>query len=263
MRIRALLSAVGLNAVPAAGWFLGEWSAGTTLLVYWLETLFGAFFVTARILLHRRLVPKQGHWAYETPRVQGTLPSGRSTYLAAFLAPVLVFSVAHGVFLAAIGALMIGNQLAPEATIDLRSVRIGVIGVLLVQAVDFLFDLIWLRSRSFRWIERLGQQSFGRVAVIHLTIVGGMCAVMFTGTHRDFFGVFIFLKAMLNASHVLPQYNPETPPAWLSYLMDQIPSHGPDDGTTFAEFWKKTDEGEATRITRNEAYFARTSKRQK
>ena len=60
----------------------------------------------------------------------------------------------------------------------------------------------------------------------------------------------IFLKTMLNASLILPQYNPKTPPAWLSNLMDRIkPSK--EDGT-FAEFWQKTDELEEARVARNE-----------
>ncbi len=32
MRFRPLLTALGLNAVPAFGWFVGDWSAGTSLL---------------------------------------------------------------------------------------------------------------------------------------------------------------------------------------------------------------------------------------
>jgi len=80
---------------------------------------------------------------------------------------------------------------------------------------------------------------------------------MFTGADRHFFGVFIFLKTMLNLSLALPQYNPETPPAWLSSLMDRI-KPAKEDGT-FTEFWKKTDADEAARILRNETALRRES----
>jgi len=81
-----------------------------------------------------------------------------------------------------------------------------------------------------------------------------MAAVMFTGANRHFFGVFIFLKTMLNCSLVLPQYQPKTPPAWLSHLMDRIGSPKYKN-TSFSEFWKSTDDQEAARIARNESSF--------
>jgi hypothetical protein len=97
-----------------------------------------------------------------------------------------------------------------------------------------------------------------RVIVIHLTIIGGMAAMMFTGANRNFFGVFIFLKTMLNLSLVLPQWKPKTPPAWLSNVMDRIgsPKH---KNTKFAEFWVQTDEQEAARVIRNEQRLKRVT----
>jgi Family of unknown function (DUF6498) len=252
MRIRALITALGLNAVPAAGWFIGDWSAGTMLVLYWLETLIGSLLVGGRIILHRRFVPSQGHWNYQAP--QGRTPqarSGRSTYLSAFLVPALIFTFAHGIFLLALGWMMIQKNLSPEVRIERDHLLVGLIGIVIFQVADFFFDLIWLRARQFAWIERVGQQTLARVFVIHLTIIGGMCAVMFTGANRHFFGVFIFLKTMLNCSLVLPQWQPKSPPAWLANLMDRIgsPKH---KKTTFAQFWKQTDDQEAARVARNE-----------
>ena len=106
-------------------------------------------------------------------------------------------------------------------------------------------------------MERVGQQTLARVFVIHLTIIGGMCAVMFTGANRHFFGVFIFLKTMFNCSQVIPQWQPKTPPVWLSNLMDRIGSPKYKN-TTFAQFWKSTDDQEDARIARNEKPMERT-----
>ena len=114
------------------------------------------------------------------------------------------------------------KDLTPEGSLDADHLLAGLIGIAIFQAIDFVADLIWLRTRPFAWIERLGQITLSRVIVIHLTIIGGMAAVMFTGANRNFFGVFIFLKTMLNCSLVLPQYKPKTPPAWLSNIMDRI-----------------------------------------
>ena len=251
MRVRALLTALGLNAVPAFGWFIGEWSAGTTLLLYWLETLIGTVLVAARIVIHRHLRPSKGHWDYRAPQGQNTSPRKRSTFLTSFLIPAVAFSLFHGVFLGVIGFMMISKHHSPEAQIDVNALLAGLLGVSVFQLADFVFDLVWLRTQPFAWMERLGNLTISRVLVIHLTIIGGMAAVMFTGANRNFFGVFIVLKTMLNLSLVVPQYQPKTPPRWLSSLMDRVPGKKMKDAN-FAEFWKRTDAEETARIARNE-----------
>jgi hypothetical protein len=250
--MRSLITALGLNAVPALGWFLGEWSAGTMLVIYWLETLIGTLLVGVRIVLHRRSRPSNGHWNYQAPQGQGQQTSRRSSYLSAFLVPALVFTFAHGFFLAVLGGMMIAKKtLTQEIRIEPDNLLAGLIGIAAFQIIDFVADLIRLRTRPFAWIERLGQISLSRVIVIHLTIIGGMAAVMFTGANRDFFGVFIFLKTMLNFSLVIPQWKPKTPPAWLANLMDRIGSPKYKN-TSFSEFWQKEDADEAYRVARNE-----------
>ena len=252
--MRSLITALGLNAVPAAGWFLGDWSAATMLVLYWLETLIGTLLVGVRIVLHRRFLPSKGHWSYRAPQgQQQQQPTGKkSTYLAAFLVPALVFTLAHGIFLAVLGAMMIAKEnLSAEIRIDPHNLLAGLAGIVFFQVIDFVVDLIWIRTQPFAWIERLGQVTLSRVIVIHLTIIGGMFAVMFTGANRNFFGVFIFLKTMLNLSLVIPQWQPKTPPAWLSNAMDRIGSPKYKN-TNFSQFWKQTDDEETARVARNE-----------
>ena len=249
MRLRSILTALGLNAIPAAGWFIGDWSAGTTLVLYWFETLLGTLLVAARILIHRRLRPSKGHWNYQAPQTEGA--PGRSSYLSAFLVPALVFTLAHGVFLAGLGFMAVMNHLAPEARIERGPLLIGLTGLAIFQVADFCLDVIWLKDRPFAWLERLGQQTLARVFVIHLTIIGGMAMVMFTGVGRRFFGVFIFLKTLLNCSVLLPQWQPKAPPAWLSNAMDHIKAPK-NKNTSFAQFWKQTDDQEIARVARNE-----------
>jgi hypothetical protein len=250
--MRSLITALGINAVPAAGWFFADWSAGTMLVLYWLETLIGTVLVGIRIVLHRRIRPSNGHWNYQAPKGGEAHTSKRSTYLSAFLVPALVFTFAHGFFLAVLGGMLIAKKnLSPEIRIEPENLLAGLVGILIFQLIDFVADLFFLRKRPFAWIERLGNVSISRVLVIHLTIIGGMFAVLFTGANRNFFGVFIFLKTMLNLSLVTPQWKPRTPPLWLSSTMDRIGSPKYKD-TSFAEFWQKTDAEEAARIAGNE-----------
>ena len=107
----------------------------------------------------------------------------------------------------------------------------------------------WREGATLDIAAWLTPQDDPRTPIIIVSV--GMAAVMFTGANRNFFGVFIFLKTMLNVSLVVPQYQPRTPPRWLSSLMDRVPS-AKHKGTNFAEFWKQTDDQEAARVARNE-----------
>src|SRR5437763_8798607 len=127
MRIRSLLTALGLNAIPALGWFVGDWSAGTTLVLYWLETLIGTLLLAVLIVLHRRVRPSKGHWNYHAPQGQAPQTSGRSTYLTALIVPAVVFTVAHGIFLVVLGFMAIANHLSPEVGINGRDLLAGLI----------------------------------------------------------------------------------------------------------------------------------------
>src|ERR1700680_2960757 len=121
MRFRPLITGLGLNAVPALCWFVGDWSAGTTLVLYWLETLIGTLLLAARIILHRRIRPSKGHWNYQAPQGQASQTRENSPHLSAFLIPALVFTFAHGIFLAVLGFMAIKNNLSPEVKVDVHN----------------------------------------------------------------------------------------------------------------------------------------------
>ncbi len=46
---------------------------------------------------------------------------------------------------------------------------------------------------------------------------------------------------------MLPQWKPKTPPAWLCRIMKRLLSDPKYKDMSFAEFWKKDDQGEIDR----------------
>ena len=59
---RRLVPLVGVNAVPVAGVFLAGWDGATALSLYWWENLIGSLLIALRIVVHRALSRKRGHW---------------------------------------------------------------------------------------------------------------------------------------------------------------------------------------------------------
>jgi hypothetical protein len=236
-RIVHLLTLLAVNAVPTAGWFAGGWSAGTTLVVYWFETVAACLFVAARILAHRRWSPRRGHFRYQAPNSGG--PRSQSSFLQGFLITSLVFSAAHGVFLGGMLFVLDHNGQGDLVGIDWHSVKLGSLCVLIALVIDFVVDLLSLSKWSFWQIEATANRSLGRVVVVHLIFDASAL-----------FGLFVVLKTLYSLSTALPQWEPATPPQWLSRAMNRLPNVHP--GERFEDSWAKDRADEAERRNRNE-----------
>lgn len=255
-RLTHLAAALAVVGVPFLGWFVDGWSGATTLLVYWFETLAGSLFVAARILVHRRVNPRRGHFRYEAAATNRRSPSS-SSFLAGFLMTTLTFTAAHGVFLGVI-IFLIGRNSQPElAEINWRSVAYASLLVLGILSVDCVVDILTVRRWSFWQIEQMAQRGFSRVVVVHLTLIFGLFAVAVTGASSALFGVFVVLKSLAALSFVLPQWEPATPPRWLSRAMNRVPNVHP--GQRFEDFWVKDRADERARRERNEQPWARST----
>jgi hypothetical protein len=246
-RIVHLLALLAVNAVPVAGWFVAEWSAGTTLVVYWFETVAASVFVSARIVAHQRMSPRRGHVRYQGPK--STQQRSQTSFVQGFLVTSLVFSAAHGLFLAVILFVLDRNGEGGLAGVDWHSVKLGSLYVLIALAIDFVVDLPGLRRWSFWQIEQTANRSLGRVAVVHLTLVVGMFGAAMTDASA-LFGVFVVLKTLYALSMALPQWEPATVPTWLSRVMNRLPNVHP--GQRFEEVWAKDRADEVERRERNE-----------
>ncbi|MDZ7887537.1 MAG: DUF6498-containing protein [Mycobacterium sp.] len=253
-RILHVLSVLGVIAVPVLGWFTQDWSGGTTLAVYWFETLAASAFMLARIALHRRWSPRRGHFRYNGPGNEGGGRKALSTFMSSFGVVSLSFCAAHAVFLGVILFLLNHNKVGHIAQIDWRSVAFGCLSVLAFLTVSFLVDLLSLQRWSFRQLEQTSSQVLSRVMVVHLTLLIGFVAIALTDTPDAFFGVFVVLKTMASLSTALPQWEPARPPKWMSNMLNRVPSATP--GKRFEEAWADERTEERQRLEANEQVWA-------
>jgi hypothetical protein len=253
-RIIHLLSLVAVIAIPALGWFAADWSGGTTLVVYWFETLAGCVLISARILLHRRWAPTRGHFKYQAPS-SDRRSSQTASFLSGFSVTSFAFCAAHALFLAAVLLLLPLDHNEEIAQVDWRSVRFGCLTVLAFLGLDFLVDLISLRRWPFWDIEQLANQGLGRIVVVHLTLIFGFIGIAATDAPDALFGIFVALKTLSALSWALPLWAPKTPPNWLSRMMNRVPGVRP--GESFEESWAKDQAAETKRRAQNEQTWVR------
>lgn len=243
-----LLTLLAVIAVPVIGWFIDDWSGATTLLVYWFDSVAASVFITARILIHRRWTPRRGHFRYNAPSSDRSFR--RSSFLSGYVVTSVAFSAAHGIFLAAIIAILNHQGERGLAEINWHSVKLGCAIVLAFIIVDFAVDLFELRRWSFRQIEQTAYLGLGRVVVIHLTLIIGFVGLGFTDAPTALFGSFVVLKSLFALSTALPQREPAAAPPWLSRIMNRVPTVHP--GETFEDRWAEDQADEAARRDSNE-----------
>ncbi len=234
--IAAILHVAVANLVPLWGFTQASWSAGTTMALYWVQTLIGSPLVAIIIVFHRRLTRKQGHYAGTTTTRDstGSTTVRRSTFLETFLWMSVPFTIAHGVFLGFLLGLVWKSS---ESAVDFDDLRTGVIATLNVMAFGFAIDFIGLARRPFSWIELRAGSVLQRTLVIHLAIIFGMGLAALTG--RDaaaFFGVFLALKLLMDFLAELPPADPKEPPAWLTRIANRIGDKSKGD---FADVWRE------------------------
>lgn len=242
-----VVSLLALIIVPAAGWFTHGWSGATTLVVYWFETAAAILFNLARIATHRHWSPRRGHFRYNAA---GAGQPRRATFLGGFALIGLSFTAAHGLFLAVLVFLLNHNNVGYLAELHWRSVGFGCLNALVFLTVDFLVDLLTLRHWSFLQLEQNANQTIGRVMVVHLTLVVGFVAVAATSAPDAFFGVFVGLKSLAALSSAVPQWEPTSPPQWLSNIMNRVPNVHP--GERFEDVWAADRDKERRRRAGNE-----------
>jgi Family of unknown function (DUF6498) len=232
-----LLRLFAASIVPGGGYFLAGWSPSTTLALYWVDTLVGTFAMAMRIDLHRRWTGMAGHGRAHLNTTVTTTSGGETrttkfrSFLAEFLFTSLAFTLAHGIFLAAI----LGFMLEPP---NLEDAKKGAIGILACHGLSLGLDTFRLDTWPFARLKQMTEKLMGRVFVVHLAIIGGMFYMAWRDTPGAFFGVFIWLKALTDIGSILPQWNPRDPPRWLVKTMGVFPKQ---KGETFEEYWRRTE----------------------
>lgn len=207
--ITKVLSALGINAVPAVGFFGLGWSWENTILLYLLETLIGILLVVLRVRLlaparqevigatlpkppaefstGKQSAKKVIRYAWPTP--EGVLYD-RNEMLKSYLLITVSLSVVTAVFM------LVFLFMVMRAELDLAALRSGLGGILTFQLLNLLGDVAWLRALSLAQAEKLLEQSMGRVALLYLAVFAGVCAAPF---HTyGFLLPFIGLKTMVD-----------------------------------------------------------------
>ena len=242
-----ILVLLGLNSIPALGWFGVGWSEGTLLAVYWCESILLVALVSARIVLHRTKTRTAGHWRVHTQLMDkygnpvAPPKPGPNRFLFSYLGVMIPFLLVQGLALGGLLVMLPGMEGMADTAVNLRDVLRGVIGVAGFLVLGFLIDLRKIGEQPFVWMSTMAHHAKGRLLVFQFSILIGLPLMSLTDQPRFFFSVFVILKTWLDFSIYLPSLEPREAPKWLCRIMDKMPGPaGVDAGDGgFAAFWRR------------------------
>lgn len=250
-----LLQRLGINAVPATGFFAANWSVGTLLAIFWIETVLLIAATAGVIVVHRRKTRKAGHWRSALSRdgKKRARATDGETFLGSFLGVMAPFTAAHGVFVAALAFLALPELTDGSAGVVATELATALPWMVVLVLIGLTIDLIGLGHRPFAWVERRTQRTLGRMLILHLTIVLGMFAMAVTNAPKALFAVFIALKLLMDLSSARPAGpSPETPPRIVGWIDRWIPAQ---EGKTFADHYREQVAEERRDEKANEAIW--------
>jgi len=200
----AVIALLAANLIPIVGVLFFGWSLMTILLLYWLENgIVGAWNVP-------RIAMAKG---------EDVVPSGRATVVAAappgcqravlvpfFLFHYGMFWLVHGIFLfvlpafGSFGRPGSGDEPSPFGEVNVPALLLGGAAMVVSHGVSFFAN--YLGRGEYRTATPTGRMMsvYGRVVVLHLTILFGAFAVAALGSPIAVLVILVVGKTILDLS---------------------------------------------------------------
>ncbi|MBN2430009.1 MAG: hypothetical protein JXQ27_00965 [Acidobacteria bacterium] len=197
----SVLALVAANAVPLAGVLFCHWGLFSIMLLYWLENAVVGYFSVFKIALARGAA--KNHPGKDVGRTATII-------LKIFMIPFFIvhygmFWVVHGIFVIALfGSRFSGaDPFAPSRLLEMPGApRSGVLLALTLfmisHGVSFLLN--YIRGGELRSArpDKLMFLPYGRVAAMHLVLLGGAFFLLFIGQFRIALALLVIVKTGLD-----------------------------------------------------------------
>jgi hypothetical protein len=203
-RTTALVLLIASNAIPLVGVLLWGWSLFSILVMYWLES------GVVGILNIPRIAIAEGREAPTETSSRGIVKAGMIPF---FVLHYGIFWLVHGLFVLVMPLFVAAGSLSRDGGSDpfanvgpgisAEQVLIGFAGLVVYHVAAFYFTREESRRRSPT------QQMFapyGRVVVLHLTILFGAFLVFQTGQPIVYVALLVGLKTLIDLGVYLAEH---------------------------------------------------------
>lgn len=204
----ALVALVIANLVPLLGVLFAGWNVWMILIVYWLENgIVGLFNIAKMARAEGRDVGSAASW-----RVNGQPADqmAKASLIPFFIVHYGIFWLVHGVFvwtLPVFGA-MESETAAVDMTTGFEPIAIpaAVIALTISHGLSYWFNFI--KGGEYRRTSAAAQMfaPYGRLVVLHITIIIGGMAIAFTGAPAAAVAILVLLKTVMDIGFHLAEH---------------------------------------------------------
>ena len=191
---------VAVNLIPLVGVLSFGWDLLSLLILYWLES------GVVGLINIPKMVRAQGPPAATPARVRGgrVFHANDVPLVAFFVLHYGIFWIVHGVFVFVL-PLMIGRQPGFDySALSSGVIGIGLIGLVISHVGSYFYNFLGRREYLKVSPEEQMFRPYGRVLVLHLTILGGTFLVASLGTPMALLVLMVVLKIVIDlVLHVL------------------------------------------------------------
>jgi hypothetical protein len=207
----ALAALIIANLIPLVGVLFFGWSVWSILVIYWLENgIVGVINVLKMSTAAGE--DAQGMSATFTVNGQPATAMTKAALIPFFLVHYGIFWFVHGIFVLTLPAFL---SLTSDVPIQLTfgPVLFAAIGLAISHGLSFWWN--FLHGGEYRRVTPAGLMfaPYRRLVALHLTIIFGAMAVMFTGAPAAAVAILVGIKTAIDVALHLTEHRVATSPA--------------------------------------------------
>ena len=229
--VGAVVALIVANAIPLFGALFLGWNVWMILVVYWLENGIVGIFNVLKMLRAEGPIDPTGTWTMNGKPMNVV---SRTAIAGFFLVHYGIFWVVHGVFVltmpffvgmsAEVGevtplfpdegqfvdGVYVGPSFEPgpdmSSGFEFGSLLLAVIALAISHGLSFWFN--YLGRGEYRRTSAASQMfaPYGRLVVLHITIILGGMAIAFTGAPAAALAILVVLKTLMDVGFHLAEH---------------------------------------------------------
>ncbi len=196
--VGAVVALVVANAIPLFGVLFLGWNVWTILTIYWLEN--GVVGVLNILKMARAAGPEPTGTAatlYNGKPV-ASLPNPKALLIPFFCVHYGIFWLVHGIFVLTLPQFQAFGAESAGLTSDPGAVLFVLVGLFISHYASYRLNYIGRGEYLRTSVSQQMAAPYGRLVVLHLTILVGGMAIAFTGASSAAVFILVVLKTALD-----------------------------------------------------------------
>ena len=216
--VGAVVALLVANAIPLIGVLFLGWNVWTILTIYWLENGVVGIFNILKMARAEGPEPTGPAATLYNGRPVGTTAGAKATLIPFFIVHYGIFWVVHGIFVLTLPQFQAFGGESAGIRSDPFAILLVLIGLFISHAVSFRANYIGRGEYLRTSVSTQMYAPYGRLIVLHLTIIVGGLAIATTGASSAAVLILVLLKTALDLGLHLAEHREDAGPVGATSL---------------------------------------------